>query len=748
MSIRSTNSSKAGFLWVLRMAWRDGKASARKLTLFMASIVLGIAAVVSIQSFGDNLKKNISIQSRSLMGADFIIDLKQPPNERVLAIMDSLGGASAKEINFPSMASFLRNGSSKLVQIRGIEGGFPFYGELDTEPKNAATEYQTRGAALVDATVMLQLGIVPGDSIKVGEVTLPIAGALKSVPGSSSVFSSIAPPVVIPYRYISATGLIQKGSRLDYEYYFVASPDTDLEELDKVLDPMLDAQEADLDTHLSTSRNLGRRYDNFGKFLNLVAFIALLLGCVGIASAVHVYIKGKLPNVAVLKCLGATKRQTFLIYLTQIAAIGFLGGLIGTAGGLVLQQGFPVILQDLLPVAMDISLAPQAIFMGLSLGICMSVLFALYPLMATLYVSPLQALRVGEGSANATRPVAILVFGSIFFFIFLFSYWLLKDWRYALGFVGGILVVFAILVGMAHLLMRTIKTYFPVSWGFPARQSLLNLFRPQNQTLILILAIGVGTFLISTLYFTKDLLLAQAGIDTESDSPNMILLDVQDDQREDVSFTIGESDLAVLDDIPIVTMRVQNVKGRDVNEIRTDTTSKVNRWILNHEFRVTYRDSLTRSETLQSGEWIKEMGEGNEIPISVSDNFARDAMVTVGDTLIFNVQGVLMTTFVSNIREVDWSRMQPNFTLVFPTGVLENAPQFRVMTTHAPNEAVSAGLQQDLVRKFPNISILDLRQILTVIEGLLNKISWIINFMAFFSILTGIVVLLGAVRTG
>src|SRR5690606_4181534 len=125
-----------------RMAWRDGKASARKLTLFMASIVLGIAAVVSIQSFGDNLKKNISIQSRSLMGADFIIDLKQPPNERVLAIMDSLGGASAKEINFPSMASFLRNGSSKLVQIRGIEGGFPFYGELDTEPKNAATEYQ------------------------------------------------------------------------------------------------------------------------------------------------------------------------------------------------------------------------------------------------------------------------------------------------------------------------------------------------------------------------------------------------------------------------------------------------------------------------------------------------------------------------------------------------------------------------------------------------------------------------------
>lgn len=714
----------------------------------MASIVLGIAAVVSIQSFGDNLRKNISVQSRSLMGADFIIDTKQPPNKRVLEIMDSLGGADAKEINFPSMVSFLRNGSSKLVQIRGIEGGFPFYGEIDAEPRKAAAEYQAQGAALVDATVMLQLGIVIGDSIKVGDVILPIAGALRSVPGSSSVFSSIAPPVIVPYRYISATGLIQKGSRLDYEYYFVAPADIDLEELDKVLDPMLDAQEADLDTHLSTSRNLGRRYENFGKFLNLVAFIALLLGCVGIASAVHVYIKGKLPQVAVLKCLGATKRQTFLIYLVQIAMIGLLGGSIGTGIGLFLQQWFPVILQGLLPVEVEISLAPQAIFMGLSLGVCMSVLFALYPLMATLYVSPLQALRVGDGSVASGKWSAILVFGGIFFFIFLFAFWLLEDWRYALSFVGGILVVFAILTAVAHLLMRGIKTYFPSSWGFPARQSLLNLFRPQNQTLILILAIGVGTFLISTLYFTKDLLLAQAGIDTTSDSPNIILLDVQNDQQESVSATIRENGLEILDNIPIVTMRVQSIKGRNVNEIRKDSTSKVNQWILNHEFRVTYRDSMTRSEILRSGKWVAEAGSSREIPISVSDNFARDAMVALGDTLVFNVQGVPMTAFVSNIREVDWSRMQPNFTLVFPKGVLEKAPQFRVLTTYAPNEAVSAGLQRNLVREFPNISILDLRQILTVLEGLLDKISWIINFMAFFSILTGIVVLLGAVRTG
>ncbi|GGW32375.1 ABC transporter permease [Arenibacter certesii] len=730
------------------MAWRDGKASAKKLVLFMASIVIGIAAVVSIQSFGDNLKKNISLQSKSLMGADFIIDSKQPPNTRVMGIMDSLGGANAKEINFPSMAVFVDQGSSKLVQIRGIEGGFPFYGEIETEPKEAASTYQENGAALVDATVMLQLGVVPGDSIKVGEITLPIAGSINAIPGSSSIFSSIAPPVVIPYRFIENSGLIQQGSRLEYEYYFVADSNMDLELLDKTLNPILDAEEADLDTHLSTSRNLGRRYDNFGKFLNLVAFIALLLGCIGIASAVHVYIKGKLPNVAVLKCLGATKIQTFLIYLTQIAAIGFLGGLIGTAVGLLLQQGFPIILQGLLPVEVQVSWAPQAIFMGLTLGVFMSVLFALYPLMSTLYVSPLQALRIGNDNESASKLSGVLVSVGIFIFIFIFSLWLLRDWRYAVAFVAGILTTFSILAAVAHFLMRGIKVYFPSSWSFTARQSLLNLFRPQNQTLILILAIGVGTFLISTLYFTKDFLLAQTNLEKQANSPNIILLDVQNDQRVDVAGTIRDNALSVLNDIPIVTMRVQELDGRSVNEVRKDTTSTVRRWILNHEFRVTYRDSITSSESIESGIWIGEVGQESEIPISVSDNFAKDAKIALDDKITFNVQGVIMNTRVASIRTVDWSSMQPNFTIVFPKGVLENAPQFRVLTTNAPSQASSARLQRDLVSKFPNISILDLRQILVVIEGLLNKISWIINFMAFFSILTGIIVLLGAIRTG
>ncbi len=738
---------QSGNNWLLKMAWRDGKASSKKLILFMASIVLGIAAVVSIQSFSQNLKENISLQSKSLMGADYIIDSDKAFNERVTTIIDSLGGEDAKEISFASMAAFPGNEGTKLVQVRGISGGFPFYGEIETEPVLAAKTYQAENAALVDATVMLQLGIEPGDSVKIGKTVLPIAGALKSVPGSSAVFSSVAPPVIIPYSSIEETGLIQTGSRIDYKSYFVASPKEDMERLDRELDPMLDAEDADLDTHTSTSERLGRRYENFGKFLNLVAFIALLLGCVGIASAIHIYIKEKLRAVAILKCLGVTRKQSFLIYLIQIAFIGLLGGIVGTAGGLLLQQLFPLIVQDFLPVDVQISFAPRVILMGVFLGILMSVLFALYPLIGTLYVSPLQALRVNAKSPSKSRRAGILVLTTIFLFILLFSFWILEDVEYSFSFVGGIVVTFAILTAVAHFFMQVIKKYFPASWGFVPRQSLLNLFRPQNQTLILVLAIGIGTFLISTLYFTKDLLLAQASIDSQSSSPNMILLDVQSEQKDSVVSTIEKNDLKVLENIPIVTMKVQGINGRSVNEIRNDTTSRINGWILNHEFRTTYRDSLIDSEILEEGNFTGTVENKEIIPISISRNFAEDAKVGIGDKITFNVQGVRLNTEVGSIRSVDWSRMQLNFSIVFPTGVLEDAPQFRVLTTKVPDETASAELQQELVSNFPNVSIIDLRQVLTVIENILTKISWLINFMAFFSILTGIIVLIGAVRT-
>ncbi len=736
--------NNAGFLWLLKMALRDGKASYGKLLLFVFSITLGVAAVVSVHSFSRLLKENIALQSKSLLGADYVIESDKPVNDKVQGIMDSLGGSDAKEINFLSMAAFPGNNGTKLMEVRGVEGGFPFYGDLETNPSSAKTSFKA-GGALVDATTMLQLNLKKGDSIKLGAVTLPIAGALENVPGSTSVFGAIAPPVLIPFQFIETTGLVQTGSRIEYKYYFKADEGQDMALLSEKVEPVLDAEDADLDTHLSEARRLGRRYENFGKFLNLVGFIALLLGCVGIASGMGIYVQMKVKSIAVLKCLGASKKQSYLIFFVQIACMGIVGGLLGTIIGYGLQQLFPILLGDLIPVEVDIALSLQSIVLGLSLGLAMSVLFALYPLMKTLYVSPLQALRVVQETQTRSKRATLLVGFGIISFVFGFSYWLLDDLLRSFFFVVGLLVVFLILTAVARLFMALLKRFFPYSWGFVPRQSLKNLFRPQNQTLVLVLSIGIGTFLISTLYFTKDMLLEKAAIEDSANSANMILMDIQSQQVEDVSNTIEASGMPVIDKISIVTMRVETLNGKHVEDIRKDTTSQVGRWILNHEFRVTYRDSLIGSEKVIEGKWVNNFNSDKDIPISVSSDFANMAKVTIGDPVSFNVQGRIMNTVVQSIREVDWSRLQPNFSVVFPSGVLESAPQFSVMTLRTPNDDSSAKLQQKLVSDFPNVSILDLKRILELLEDILAKIGWIINFMAFFSIFVGVAVLMGAI---
>ncbi|TRZ46470.1 hypothetical protein DMZ48_02310 [Robertkochia solimangrovi] len=728
------------------MAWRDGRSGVSKIALFMASIVLGIAALVSIQSFGDNLNNNIALQSKALMGADYTIDSDNYPNEKVRHIIDSLN-PQAEETSFSSMAAFSSTSSTKLVEVRGFSGQFPVYGKLETDPAAAAESYQEDNTALVDATLMLQFGLKPGDSIKLGRSKLRIAGSLISVPGSSTFFGAIAPPVIIPLKAAEESGLIQLGSRVNYEFYFKSGPDTDLEELDKKIDPVLDAEDADLDTHNSTSQRLGRRYENFGKFLNLVAFIALLLGCVGVASSIQLYIREKLPSIAMLKCIGASKEQSFMIYLIQVGFIGLCGGIIGSAIGVMLQYLFPYLLHDLIPVDLVISISPRAILTGILLGMLMAILFALHPLISTWQVSPLQVLRVSDENTKGAGRTGFYVIASIVITLLLICYWLLGSWKYALSFIAGVAVTFGILSGIGRIFIKLVKRFFPSQWSFEARQSLLNLFRPQNQTLILILAIGTGTFLISTLYFSGDLLLAEASIKNDSASPNIVLLDVQSNQSEAVVNTIEETGNPVLDNIPIITMRVAELHGKPADLIRKDTTSHINRWILNHEFRVTYRDHMIDTEVLEEGEFVPAVSSREMIPVTVSRNFAESAMVNVGDTVKFNVQGLMMNTRIAGIRKVDWSRMQPNFSIVFPVGVLENAPQFRVITSKSATPESAANLQKKLVSAYPNISILDLRQVVSVIEDLLDKISWIIKFMASFSIITGIIVLLGSIRS-
>ncbi|HEY4651703.1 MAG TPA: ABC transporter permease, partial [Pontibacter sp.] len=526
---------KLNLRWLLLMAWRDSRRNRGKLALFISSIVLGIAALVAINSFSDNLRADIEKQAKSLIGADLVMAGNKPPEGEIAALIDSIGGERSDEVRFVSMVYFQASQGTRLVQVRALEGGFPYYGAIETEPAEASRSFRQGRRALVDHTLLLQFNTKPGDSIRVGTLTFEIAGALHKIPGQSAVTATIAPAVYIPREYLEQTGLLQKGSRISYYHYFKLPANTDADKLVKKLEPRLEEEGIAFDTVKSRQESTGKAYSDLASFLALVGFVALLLGCVGVASAVHVYIREKLATIGVLRCIGVSGRQAFLIYLFQVMAMGLIGSVIGAVLGSLIQLYLPQLFKAFLPVDVTVAVSWPAIAEGIGIGLLVSVLFALLPLLSIRNVSPIITLRSNvEHLTNQKDPVRLAVYGLILLFVLVFAYFQLGTWLRALGFTGGVVAGFLVLALLARAMMWLVKRFFPVNWGYVWRQSLANLYRPNNQTLLLTVSIGLGTALIATLVLMQRLLVSEVAISGSEHQPNLVLFDIQNAQKEEV----------------------------------------------------------------------------------------------------------------------------------------------------------------------------------------------------------------------
>lgn len=734
--------------WIVKMAWRDSRRNRTRLVLFISSIVLGVAALVAINSFSDNLQKEVEAEAKELLGADLLISSQQPIDSALQNFMDSLGGEQSREIMFASMVLFPKDSGSRLVQVRALEGNFPWYGEIETEPVPAGRSFKRGKSALADNTLMIQFDAATGDPIKIGNVTFNLEGRILKIPNQPGIASAVAPPVYIPMEYLEQTGLLKKGSRVNYRTYFKFSQEREMESVVANVREKRDEYNIRYETVESEKEDVGEAYANLTAFLNLVAFVALLLGCIGVASAVHLYIKDKIFSVAVLRCLGVKGSQAFQIYLLQIGVMGFLGSLLGATVGTFIQFILPAVLKDFLPVDVSFSISFTAVFQGIFIGLGIAILFALLPLIAIRYISPLRTLRASfEEQKTDQDPLRYAVFAGIILFVGGFALMQLGSALDALFFTSGIIAAFITLTLVSKAMMWLVKRYFPVSWGFTWRQSLANLYRPNNQTLILVVAIGLGTTLISILFFIQSMLLNQVQLSASGNQPNMVLFDIQSSQEEEVAQLTQSYDLPLMQQVPIVTLRLAGVRGRAVNEILKDSTRNMPRRHLIREHRVTFRDSLISSETLVRGEWRGEVKNSSDtVYVSLSTWMADDILkAKIGDEITFNVQGALIPTVVGSVREVDFARVQTNFPIVFPAGVLEKAPKFHVIITKVPSDSVAASFQQAVVKKYPNVSIIDLKLILKTVDEVLGKVSFVIRFMALFSIITALLVLVGSV---
>lgn len=744
-----TPARRIPWRFLFAMAARDSRASRRRLLLFTSCIVAGIAALVAVGSLGRSLEAAVEQQAKALLGADLSIGSRVRFTAEHEAFIATVGGEQSREVTFSSMVVFPRDGATRLVQVRALDGNFPFYGRIEATPPDADAQFREGGGALVEESLLVQYGASVGDTVRIGNLETRILGALQRVPGESIAFASIAPRVYIRGQDLPATGLLREGSLARYRVLIRTPPGLDVAQWVEQQRSRIAELRLSVATVDERKEDLGQAMRNLYHFLSLVGFVALLLGGVGIASAIQAHVRQKVPTVAVLRCLGCPVWTAFAIYLLQAMSLGLIGAALGAALGLSIHHLLPAVVADFVPFEIEVRTSWPALLEAAALGFGICVLFALLPLAAVRKVSPLAVLRAAYEPARRRDAFQWVVGASLALVVLGFSLRHTARWQEGIGFAAGLFVAFAALALVARGAIAATARLRTSGWPFVLRQGLANVHRPNNRTLLLVVSLGLGTFLLLTLQLIQSTLLRELISGREAGRPNAILFDIQPDQREGVAALVRDQGLPILDEAPIVTMRLRSIAGQPVESLLASKDPTTPAWALRREFRSTFTDSLRDSEKLTAGTWVPRVEPGTDpVPVSVEDGIARELGVTLGDELVWDIQGVEMRTRVESLREVDWRRVQPNFFVLFPRGPLDDAPAFHVLVTRVESPEASARLQRAAVQRFPNVSAIDLTLVLRTVDQVLGRIAFVIRFMALFTVATGLLVLVAAVLSG
>lgn len=742
--------------FVARMVRREARA--RRLWVHGLAIALGVAALVAINSFREDLRGSIRHQARAILGSDLELRRNRPFPDSVRAVLDSAAATGVRvsyATGFGSMALAPATGLTRLVQVRAIAGDAPYYGAVTTWPAEAWREFRSGPYALAEPAVLIQLGIEVGDTLRLGDLAFAVAGMVTNYPGRVSLEAAIGPRVYIPMAHLEGTNLIRRGSLAFYEASLAVPDQAELRRFLYRHGRLFDQHQVRYDTVEETEEDLAEAFDAMARFLGLVGLAALLLGGLGVASAVHVLVKSRLDAVAVLRCLGARQPAVFAIYLVLSVLLGLVGSVLGAGIGLAAQAALPHVLRDFLPLDVAVRFHPGAVLEGLVIGLSAAVLFALFPLLAIRNVPPLRAIRREVDETRRARDPGRLVLASVAGAgVVIACLRQAPEPAVGLGFAAAIAGAALLLAGTALLLTRGTRRFFPHRAAYVVRQGIANLFRPRNQTLAVILALGFGVFILGTVYVVQQNLLAQFSVDSRPDRPNLVLFDIQTDQRDGVRALLADRGLPVLQETPIVPARVHALKGRTVDEILTTPGAhNYERWALRREYRHTYRDTVVATETVVAGRWFggtagaEAAGAAESAEISMEEDIAADLDLALGDRVTWDVQGVLVETRVTSLRRVNWARFEPNFFVVFAPGVLEHAPQMTVMLSRAEDVTARAAFQGELVRRFPNVAAVDLTLFQGTLDLVFRRVALAIRFMALFSVAAGVLILVGALAT-
>jgi putative ABC transport system permease protein len=738
--------------FVFVMAAREMRASWKRLLLFFVCIAIGVGAIVALRSVIQSVRQTFAGEARSLIAADAIVASNQPLKpESVDKIAARLAAAGAESTRSVEMATMVRaaereGGRARMVELRAVEAAFPYYGQLKLADGVPYRHDLLRGfGTLVRPELLSQLDLRVGDAITIGSQRFTIRGVIESEPGRRLGAFSIGPRVFVDLADLEKSGLGGFGSRSAMQRLLKVPPAA-FDQL--ILDLRADLANdfARVRSYKATEDDIGDDFELAENYLSLVGLVIVILGGIGVSSVTRVFVQQKMKSIAVLKCVGGRSWQLLAVYVAQVAVLGLAGSVLGVALAGLVMRGIPSLIAGATPgVEITYALTWPAILQGLGIGVLVSLLFSLVPLLDVRHVKPSLLLR---DEVRARRPDLVQVLVTLFVVGGLvgLTVWQAGSVRIGLIVAGGFAATAIVLHLAGSALIRAIAP-LARSQSFALRHAVLQLRRPGSQMRIVLLAVGLGSFFIIGVRSLQQNLVAQFAVNVAPDSPDMFLLDIQRDQVDGVRAAIAahqQPGAAAPRLLPVLRARVVGVEGREVNlENYEDVRG---RGSLGREYTITYRAQLEPNEKVVAGEiWEPTPSEVPEVSIEQFIN--EQFKINLGDTVRFDVLGRVIAAKVTSVRLVEWSDGRAGgFMFVFRPGVLEQAPHSFVGFLRGPEDPLArARLQSALVTAAPNVSAIDGREIIAAIKSVVDNVTLAVTVVGTLVLLSGLLILIGAV---
>ena len=733
--MRSRFSSLRGELALaLRLLWRDQRAG--ELALIAAALIVAVASVTTVGFFTDRVQQALGRQANQLLGADLVIVSDQPIDRTLEAQARAEGLVSAHVLRFPSMA--VRGERNVLASVKAVTEGYPLRGELRVSDTlyggdRRAGAIPARGHAWVDERLYTQLELKAGDAIELGNLRFAVSAIITQDADASIGFLNSAPRIIINEADLAATGLVQPGSRIGYRLQ-IAGADQAVDAFRASIAPKLQRGQR-IEGIRDARPEVRGALDRAEKFLSLAALVSVVLAAAAIGLSARRFLQRHLDTCAVMRCLGASEAKVVRLYLTHFVVLGFAASLIGCAIGVAAQTLLAYWLRSLVAVELP-SVGVLPAVHGMVTGLVLLLGFALPPLVALGKVPTLRVLRRDLGAPGAG---GVLTYAAGYGAIALLILWKAEGLRLGGIVLGGFTLAMAVVAALTWLLLKGV-TRLRVR-GVTWRYGVANLRRRPLGSIVQVIALGIGMMALLVLTLVRQDLLQAWQTTLPPDAPNRFIVNIQPEQVKRLEAFFAQHGVRQPPLYPMVRGRLVRINDRAISP--ADYPDERARRLVDREFNLSWAERMQSDNRIAAGRWWSEPKPAPQF--SVEEGIAETLGMRLNDVLAFDVAGTPVSARITSLRKVDWDTFNVNFFVVAPPGMLEGHPGTYVTSFFLP--AGNVALLGSLVREFPNFVLIDVAQVMSQVQRMMDQVTRAVQFIFLFTLIAGLIVLYAAIAS-